>query len=68
MIHPTAIVDPSSLVHPDAEIGPGVAIGPRVVIYPDVRIGAYSVIGSPPEHREYFGDKTGAGVVILMWS
>lgn len=47
------------MIHPTAIIYPGVIIGENV------SIGAYSVIGSPPEHREYYdGSKETKGVRI----
>lgn len=45
------------MIHPTAIIYPNVKIGR------DVYIGAFSVIGSPPEHRDHYG-KDGTGVVI----
>jgi UDP-N-acetylglucosamine acyltransferase len=48
----------SSLIHKTAIVYPG------VLIADDVWIGAYSVIGSKPEHREYYDGKETKGVVI----
>lgn len=47
-----------------AEIHKTAIIYPGVVIGPNVYIGAYSVIGSPPEHREFYDGKETKGVVI----
>lgn len=47
----------SSYIHPTAIVYPNVKLGRNVYI------GAYSVIGGPPEHREYW-DKEYKGVII----
>ncbi len=49
-VHPTAIV------HPKAILRQGVWIGPKVVIKEGAVIGAYSVIGSAPEHSKFYDD------------
>lgn len=51
-IHPTARLFPGTI------LGRGAWIGPGVVIEEDVVIGAYSVIGGPPEHRAFYDDPT----------
>lgn len=49
-IHPTAQIDST------AHIGFGAYIGPNVKIGPEVYIGDYSIIGSLPEHRDFYTD------------
>jgi UDP-N-acetylglucosamine acyltransferase len=70
-MNPTAVrgsswIHPKAQVSPHAVIGPGCWIGPKVVIHGGVRIGAYSVIGSHPEHSAFFNDDFSRthGVVI----
>lgn len=45
-------------IHPSAVIYDGVKIGDNVYI------GAFCVIGAPPEHRNFWGNETNEGVVI----
>lgn len=63
-----AFIHPHAVVSPDAIIEQGVWIGPKVIICGDARIGAYSVIGSSPEHHHYYNDFNGEkclGVLIF---
>jgi len=50
------------MIHETAIIYPGVEIED------DVYVGAYSIIGSPPEHREYYDGKETKGVVLKRGS
>ncbi len=50
------LIHQSAIVHKSARIGVGAIIGPRVRIAEDVVIGAYSVIGGSPEHRDFYSD------------
>lgn len=61
------LIDKSADVHPEAWLGVGVIIGPKVQIARRAMIGHYSVIGTPPEHRDFVDDGTredAKGVII----
>lgn len=57
-------LDPKAKVHSTVEIGFGAWIGPNVYIGKNVKIGPYCVIGSQPEHKDFFNKKTEFGVSI----
>jgi len=62
-----AYVHDTALIHRTAILGQGVVIGPNVVIEENVRIGAYSCIGTHPEHKDFFTDddnERGTGVIV----
>lgn len=70
IIHPTARlgsaveVRPYAVVGEDVVIGDGTVVGPHAVIEPHVMIGrenqlgAGVVVGAPPQHRGYAGERT----------
>ena len=48
------------MIHPTAIIFPGVVFEDESKTY----VGPYCVIGGPPEHRQYYDDSPGKGVII----
>lgn len=57
MIHSGALVHPTAIIHDTAIIYPGVIIGAHTLVE------AYAVIGSEPEHKDFW-NKPHKGVVI----
>jgi UDP-N-acetylglucosamine acyltransferase len=62
-IHPTAIVDPSVILGDNNHIGAFCYITGDTTIGNNNRFEAYCSIGTPPEHKHYYGKET-KGVVI----
>lgn len=53
------LIHKEAIIHPTAILGPGVVVGPNCIVCEGARIGAYSVIGTMPEHRDFFDDLNG---------
>ncbi len=62
-IHPTAIVEPSVKLGQNNHIGAFCYITGETTIGDNNRFEAYCSIGTPPEHKEFYGKET-KGVVI----
>lgn len=84
VVHPDAVlgegvsIGPHSIVERDVRIGPGTEIGGNVFVGQFTEVGSRckvyhgAIVGSPPQHREYKGERSyariGDGVVIREYA